>query len=135
MNIDSIRKIELEITSDCNAACPGCARTQHIDKLEIKSFMLSDLLRLFPDTKHIKDKQFKFCGVLGDPALNKDAVSMTEHLTDHGGYCQWSTNGAYQTSDWCDSFFCESCVINLPVFLATNFSQPHLFARCCASST
>tara|TARA_B100000965_G_scaffold388978_1_gene394126 strand:+ start:8408 stop:9463 length:1056 start_codon:yes stop_codon:yes gene_type:complete len=100
MNIDSIRKIELEITSDCNAACPGCARTQHIDKLEIKSFMLSDLLRLFPDTKHIKDKQFKFCGVLGDPALNKDAVSMTEHLTDHGGYCQWSTNGAYQTSDW-----------------------------------
>ena len=100
MNIDSIRKIELEITSDCNAACPGCARTQNIDKLEIESFKLPDLVRLFPSESHIKNKQFKFCGVLGDPALNKDAVDMVEYLTNNGGYCQWSSNGAYQTADW-----------------------------------
>ena len=38
MNIDSIKKVELEITSNCNAACPGCARTQNSDILEIHSF-------------------------------------------------------------------------------------------------
>ena len=38
MNIDNIRKIELEITSDCNAACPGCARTQNIDLFDVESF-------------------------------------------------------------------------------------------------
>jgi len=32
MNINDIRKVELEITSDCNAACPGCARTDAIRK-------------------------------------------------------------------------------------------------------
>jgi len=100
MNIDNIKKIELEITSDCNAACPGGGRRQNLDILEINSFKLSDLVRLFPNERYIKDKQFKFCGVLGDPALNKDAVEMTRYLSEQGGYSQWSTNGAYQTTDW-----------------------------------
>ena len=101
MNIDSIRKIELEITSDCNAACPGCARTQNPDILEIKSFTIDDLVRMFPDERYIKDKEFFLCGVLGDPAVNKDAVKMTRYLTDNGcKLCQWSTNGAYQRAEW-----------------------------------
>jgi len=100
MNIDNIKKIELEITSNCNAACPGCARTQNIDLFDVESFYLEDIKRLFPTERYIANKQFKFCGVLGDPALNKDGVLMTEYLANFGGYCQWSTNGAYQTVDW-----------------------------------
>lgn len=100
MNIDNIHKIELEITSDCNAACPGCARTQNLDILDIDSFGVADIKRLFPNERYIKDKQFKFCGVLGDPALNKECVDMVEYLSTQGGFCQLSTNGAYQTADW-----------------------------------
>lgn len=100
MNIDSIKKIELEITSNCNAACPGCARTQNPDILEINSFGINDLMRLFPTARHIKDKRFKFCGVLGDPAFNPDCLPMVDYLTLHGGYCQLSTNGGVQTADW-----------------------------------
>ena len=33
-----IQKVELEITSDCNAACPGCARTLHSNHLKVNSF-------------------------------------------------------------------------------------------------
>ena len=33
-----IKKVELEITSDCNAACPGCARTLNKELLQINSF-------------------------------------------------------------------------------------------------
>ena len=56
MNIDNIKKIELEITSDCNAACPGCARTQNLDILQVQSFSLADLYRLFPTKRHIENK-------------------------------------------------------------------------------
>ena len=38
MSIQNLKKIELEITSDCNAACPGCARTLNLDKLTIQNF-------------------------------------------------------------------------------------------------
>lgn len=100
MNIDNIKKIELEITSNCNAACPGCARTQNPDILEIHSITLEDIKRLFPTPKYIKDKQFKFCGVLGDPAFNSECVDMVDYLTSFGGYCQLSTNGGIQTADW-----------------------------------
>ena len=100
MNIDNIKKIELEITSNCNAACPGCARTQNPDILEIDSFKLDDLKTMFPTPRHIKNKQFKFCGVLGDPAFNAECVNMVEYLTDYGGYCQLSTNGGIQNTEW-----------------------------------
>ncbi len=100
MNIDNIKKIELEITSNCNAACPGCARTQNPDILEIDSFKLDDLKMMFPTPRHIKNKQFKFCGVLGDPAFNAECVNMVEYLTDYGGYCQLSTNGGIQNTEW-----------------------------------
>jgi len=100
MNMNNIKKIELEITSDCNAACPGCARTLNKDLLKINSFTLQDIKRIFPNKNFIKGKEFKFCGVLGDPALNQECVDMVDYLTQHGGYCELSTNGAYQTSEW-----------------------------------
>lgn len=92
-------KVELEITSDCNAACPGCARTLNKDKLEINSFSLTDLQRIFP-TQDYTGYEFKFCGVLGDPIVNPDFLDMVKYLTDLGGYCEVSTNGGYNTANW-----------------------------------
>lgn len=94
-----IKKIELEITSDCNAACPGCARTLNKDLLQINSFSLQDLQRMFPIADY-NDVKFKFCGVLGDPAINVECVAMVDYLTSLGGYCELSTNGGVQTADW-----------------------------------
>ena len=95
-----IKKVELEITSDCNAACPGCARTIHSEKVEIKSFKLDDIIKLFPDKSNIENVQFKFCGVLGDPAMNLDCVDMIDYLSSNGGYCEVSTNGGVQRPEW-----------------------------------
>jgi MoaA/NifB/PqqE/SkfB family radical SAM enzyme len=100
MNIETIKKIELEITSNCNAACPGCARTQNSNILEINSFGLADLMRMFPEQRYIKGKEFKFCGVLGDPIANKECLEMVEYLVLNGGYCQLSTNGGLQSTRW-----------------------------------
>jgi len=65
MDISKLKKVELEITSDCNAACPGCARTQNLDILRINSFTEQDVRRMFPNPDHIRNTKFKLCGVLG----------------------------------------------------------------------
>ncbi len=96
----AINKIELEITSACNAACPGCARTQNLDILKINSITIADIKRLFPTVEFIKDKHFKFCGVLGDPILNSDCLEMIEYFSTQGGRCEISTNGGYQNVNW-----------------------------------
>jgi len=94
-----IKKVELEITSDCNAACPGCARTLNQDILQINSFSLEDLKNIFPVDDYT-GVEFKFCGVLGDPIVNPDFLDMVTYLTNLGGYCEVSTNGGYNKADW-----------------------------------
>ncbi len=97
---NNIKKIELEITSDCNAACPGCARTLNVGKYKIKSFGLKEIQRIFPLKENIQGKMFKFCGVLGDPAKNFEMVDMIDYLTENNAYCEVSTNGGIQSADW-----------------------------------
>lgn len=100
LDMSSINKVELEITSDCNAACPGCARTQNLDILKIESFSYEDLQRIFPTKESIEGKKFKFCGVLGDPIVHKEFLQMVIYLSYNGGMVQISTNGAYQTANF-----------------------------------
>jgi len=100
MNIDNIKKIELEITSNCNAACPGCQRTKQLGNYEVVDFTFEDLKRIFPTSKYISGKQFKFCGVLGDPAINDDCLKMVEYIVLNGGNCQISTNGSIRPASW-----------------------------------
>lgn len=95
-----LKKIELEITSDCNAACPGCARTIGHDKLTIQHFDLDRLKKIFPNKESIEGIDFKFCGVLGDPAMNDECYEMVEYLVQQGGSCQLSTNGGVRRADW-----------------------------------
>jgi MoaA/NifB/PqqE/SkfB family radical SAM enzyme len=99
INIDNVHKIELEITSDCNAACPGCARTLNKDILRVNHFTLQDLQRMFPDERHIRRKDFRLCGVLGDPAIHPELVPMVEYLLTNGGIVTISTNGGVGPRD------------------------------------
>lgn len=92
-----IERVELEISSDCNAACPGCARTQKIDLLQPTNLTLEQIQTWFPYPKNIK---FKFCGVLGDPIVNPQCMEITKYLVDNGGKIQYSTNGGRNSSDW-----------------------------------
>lgn len=100
MNLKNIKKIELEITSRCNAACPGCARTHHIDQLELNDIRITDIKNIFPNKEDIENKIFKLCGVLGDPVANRDCFDIVEYLVNNGGKCQISTNAGIQTKQW-----------------------------------
>ena len=95
-----IKKVELEITSDCNAACPGCARTLNKELLQINAFTLQDLQRIFPPSDYT-GIEFKFCGVLGDPAIHPEFVDMIEYIISNNGQVSVSTNGGVGTvNNW-----------------------------------
>lgn len=94
-----LRKIELEITNTCNAACPGCTRTQNIDLIKNNSFGYEDFKSIFSDHDYT-GTEFKFCGVLGDPAMNEHCVDMVEHVLRLGARCEISTNGGVQPASW-----------------------------------
>ena len=68
------RKYEIELTSACNAVCPGCKRTLLLDKgapFNLNTFDIDDIEDIFSDINMFGTK-VKFCGVLGDPIACKD---------------------------------------------------------------
>lgn len=93
-------RVELEITSFCNARCPGCARTLHRDNLVLQHLSLDQIIRNFP-ANSINNVSFKLCGVLGDPIVNPECLDIVKYLTEHGGYVEINTNGSYgRVSFW-----------------------------------
>jgi MoaA/NifB/PqqE/SkfB family radical SAM enzyme len=102
MDITQLKKVELEITSNCNAACPGCARTIAVENGSLEphgeDFTLDDLKRMFPPGDYT-GVEFKFCGVLGDPAIHPQFADMLEYLLENNGKTSISTNGAVGTAD------------------------------------
>lgn len=99
IHLSDIEKIEIEITSHCNAACPGCARTLHPDSFELKNLDLLTIKKILPEGS-IVGKLIKLCGVLGDPILNPECAEITEYLIDQGAKVNISTNGGYQTTSF-----------------------------------
>lgn len=94
-----MKKIELEITSNCNASCPGCTRTLNSNLLKINSFSFNEFIKIFPK-KSYQDTEFKFCGVLGEPATNTECIDMVEYVLQLGARCEISTNGSVQPAIW-----------------------------------
>lgn len=90
-------RVELEISSDCNAACPGCARTQNLDILQPQNLTLQQIQQWFPNPKGI---MFKLCGVLGDPIVNPECLEITQYLISKGAFVQYSTNGGRNSAAW-----------------------------------
>ncbi len=88
-------KVEIELSSKCNAACPGCLRTILDSKkiqyekrdLDIKTFQ-----RRFEHIP-ISETQVKLCGVLGDPIMHPEILNFVKWLLKKGAFVEISTNG------------------------------------------
>jgi len=100
MNIEDLKTFEIEITSLCNASCPGCLRTRHDGGYELLSLSIGDIKRILPSERYIKDKQFLLCGALGDPIANKDCLAICEYITSMGGFILINSNASLETETW-----------------------------------
>lgn len=100
--IDDVSGYEIEITSDCNAACPLCARTERKYKhFGNESITLAEFKQIFSDPKTISGKAFDFCGVFGDPIVHPEFLDICKFVSDNGASrITISTNGGYNTIEW-----------------------------------
>ena len=92
--------IEIELTSFCNAACPGCRRTFSKNKYDLLHLTLSDIKKFFPNKNYIENKHFRFSGVLGEPTVNPDCLDITKYFLNNGGEVSYSTNGGTRSTNW-----------------------------------
>lgn len=102
----NIHKVEIELTSACNAGCPSCARTIMIDKIGLKNFKintisLEDLEKNF-NGFNLKHTKVKLCGVLGDPIAHKELYEICEYLLMEKNvkWIEISTNAGLKTPAW-----------------------------------
>jgi MoaA/NifB/PqqE/SkfB family radical SAM enzyme len=99
MRIDDITLFDVEITSDCNAACPMCSREMFKESVVKRNITLRQFKKSFP-TELIKNKDFEFSGVLGDAIKNPECFEIVEHVLQSGAKLLIDTNGGYQTEHW-----------------------------------
>ena len=109
-SINEIKKIHVEITSRCNAACPGCARQDEktgkplsfLKKNKV-DWSLEDFKKIFPKDI-VKDKKFEFGVVVDEPFMNPNIVSIVAYLLESGvNGVDINTNGGVGSAEtWND---------------------------------
>lgn len=90
-----INKIEVELSSRCNAACPGCLRTILQSKDVPFEKIDLDIERFFERFAQLdlSQTQVKLCGVLGDPLMHPQLLDFVQWLVDRKAQVEISTNG------------------------------------------
>jgi len=84
---EDITRIEVELSSNCQAACPMCARNIHGGKenpnLPITDISFESFKQMVP-VEFVKQlKTISMCGNFGDPLLNKELIEITEYISSN----------------------------------------------------
>ncbi len=100
-------KFHIELTDKCNAACPMCQRTRHLDrcstdydKVRNIELSLADFKRAFPPAFCRNVSRIDLCGSLGDPPAARDCLEICDYLTEHGVLVTMSSNGGLRNRSW-----------------------------------
>lgn len=103
---EDIKKVHLEITQRCQAACPMCIRNQdngnlnpHIDLSELT---LDDCKNIFP-SKFIQQLDYMYmCGNFGDPIIARDSLEIYQYFRQHNSRMSFgmNTNAGAREPEW-----------------------------------
>ena len=103
---NEIRAVHVELTSNCQASCPMCARNYH-GGLENPDLIVQDLdINFF---KKIFSKDFlnqlhtiTMCGNFGDPIIHKDLIPIIEYIVEGNSDIRIDlhTNGSARSITW-----------------------------------
>ncbi len=101
-----IRKVHLEITQRCQAACPMCDRNENggVDNKHITNAELSldDCKKIFlPEFIKQLDVMY-MCGNLGDPIVANDTLEVFKYFREHNPniWLSMNTNGGAKYTAW-----------------------------------
>jgi MoaA/NifB/PqqE/SkfB family radical SAM enzyme len=120
-NYSDIKQIHLEVTQNCQAACPMCDRNMngeginpHIDLSELT---LEDCERIFTPEFIAQLDSMYMCGNLGDPCIAQDTLKIFQYFRKHNKdmWLSMNTNGGAQNGAWwaaiADTFAKKGAVI------------------------
>jgi MoaA/NifB/PqqE/SkfB family radical SAM enzyme len=100
---DTYNRLEIEITSKCNARCPGCSRTYKGELhpgLTIADLSADAFIARIPN-QAFKNKRVEFCGVFGDPAMHNELHKIAEYIKESGAdSIHIDTNGGMQKPEY-----------------------------------
>lgn len=103
---NELRTIHLEITNNCQASCPMCARNYHGGQdnplLKINNWTLGEFKDIFTQELMTQLQGVYFCGNFGDPILNNDLIPMIKYLSQHAPHLVVNvhTNGGARNVEW-----------------------------------
>tara|TARA_B100000900_G_scaffold391409_1_gene386020 strand:+ start:11885 stop:12952 length:1068 start_codon:yes stop_codon:yes gene_type:complete len=101
-----IKSIHLEVTQNCQAACPMCDRNMNGEgvnpHINLDELSLEDCMRIFKGSFISQLNTMYMCGNLGDPIVAKDTLEIFEYFRDHNPniWLGMNTNGGAKNVEW-----------------------------------
>lgn len=104
LKLENIRELHVEITNNCNAACPMCARNVfgqgNRPGRGSGDWSLEDIKKVFDKSVLKNLKYVYFCGTHGDPLAAKHVFEAIKAAKELGAGIEMFTNGSLKTESW-----------------------------------
>jgi len=109
---DNQVRLDIEVSSLCNAACPNCPRNVNggaTSKVFNETYITFSQFRSWFNEKTInRQKRLQFCGTFGDPITNPDLMDIVTYVKDNRNdiknldneNLQFNTNGSLKSTEW-----------------------------------
>lgn len=103
---NQLKQIHLEISNNCQASCPMCARNIHggaVNPLiKNNNWTLEEFKTIINQQVLDQIEGMYFCGNFGDPLMNNDLLEMCEYVTKNSPKqdLRIHTNGSLRSTEW-----------------------------------
>lgn len=105
--LDNLHNLKVEVTSYCNAACPGCQRNHFggktVDTLDLNHMSLDLWTKIMKDSQELKLQEILFDGAVGDLIMHPKALDIIKIAQQHHPKTEILINtngGARNTTFW-----------------------------------
>ncbi len=104
--LEDIKTIHLEVTQNCQAACPMCDRNMNGEginpHINLDELSLQDCKDIFPSSFIKQLNTMYMCGNLGDPIVAKDTLEIFKYFREHNEkmWLSMNTNGGAKNEQW-----------------------------------
>jgi len=105
-NYQDIKTIHLEVTQNCQAACPMCDRNMNGEginpHINLDELTLEDCKKIFLPDFIAQLKTMYMCGNLGDPIVARDTLEIFKYFREHNTkmWLSMNTNGGAKNEAW-----------------------------------